>query len=160
MWFRKRTSSEGQRKEREYRDIATEQKTDSEDHSPKRVFSEEDNVEDSDVDIDMLEDVGSEDNDDDDYSGKADADDIEFGDLVTPDADRKKKKQTSHLAEHFGVRWSLRLAGGTDQPVENRDLGTKNILRQRPTRNSALDSIVIPDSDDENRTENATSEVI
>lgn len=145
MWFRK-TSPEERREESEDREIVREGNIDSEDHSPKNVCSEEDYVEDSDVDIDMLQDAGS---DDDDYSGKADVDDSCCGDSATSEVGRKKK-QTSHLARRFGARWSKRLAGGTAEPfVENRNLGTKNILRQRPTRNSALESIVIPDSDDD-----------
>ncbi|PON65614.1 hypothetical protein PanWU01x14_116260 [Parasponia andersonii] len=150
---KKRTSPEDE-EEREDSEIATERKTDLEDHSPKRNSSEEDNVEDSDVDIGLLQDVGSDEDDDDDFSGKGDADDSGFRDSATSEVDRnrkkKKQKQTSRLAEHFGVRWSQRLVGGTGQPsVGNKNLRAKNILRQRPTRNSALDTIVIPDSDDE-----------
>lgn len=54
------------------------------------------------------------------------------------------------------VAMSIRLAGDNIQPVvENRNLGTKNRLRQRPLCNSALDSIFIPDSESENSSEDA-----
>lgn len=49
-----------------------------------------------------------------------------------------------------GVRWSKRLAGVTDQTAaETIKAKTMNLVRQRLLRNSALDSIVVPDSDDE-----------
>lgn len=49
-----------------------------------------------------------------------------------------------------GVRCSKRLAGVPSHSIlESRGLTTKQTLRQRPTRNSALESIMILDSDEE-----------
>ncbi|KAM7459411.1 hypothetical protein LguiA_036405 [Lonicera macranthoides] len=60
-----------------------------------------------------------------------------------------------------GSRWSKRVAGNGDvaHPVpENRNLGAKNRLRQRPQRNTALESAVAPDTeDDENSSAEDTS---
>lgn len=60
-----------------------------------------------------------------------------------------------------GSRWSKRLAGAAAHAVE--EMGTlhmKKLLSQRPTRNSALDLAIIPDSDDENPLGNASSKII
>ncbi|XP_062097487.1 DDT domain-containing protein DDR4 [Humulus lupulus] len=133
----KRTSPKERRKEREGSEIASESETDPEDPFPKRFCTKDDNVEDSNVDIAMLKDDGS----DDDYSGKEDVDDSGCRDSATSEVSRKENRP-------FGARWSTRLAGGTAHPsMEHRNLGTKNISRQRPTHNSAMDSIVVPDSD-------------
>ncbi|ESW09094.1 hypothetical protein PHAVU_009G099500 [Phaseolus vulgaris] len=49
-----------------------------------------------------------------------------------------------------GVRCSNRLAGVPSHAIlESRGLTTKQTLRQRPTRNSALESIILSDSEDE-----------
>ncbi|XP_027356888.1 DDT domain-containing protein DDR4 [Abrus precatorius] len=49
-----------------------------------------------------------------------------------------------------GVRCSKRLAGVASHTIlESRGLATKQRLRQRPTRNFAVESIIISDSDDE-----------
>ncbi|WCJ29791.1 DDT domain superfamily [Euphorbia peplus] len=61
------------------------------------------------------------------------------------DANDKKRSQRA-----FGTRWSTRLAEDKNRPVaETRNLASKNRLRQRPTRNSALDTVVL-DSEDDN----------
>ncbi|KAL5558297.1 hypothetical protein UlMin_034508 [Ulmus minor] len=130
--------------------VAANGTTDSEDSSNKGdgdSYSAGDHIDISDeedsIDFDMLQDVGREDDDNDkDYDGKADEDDFEL--------ERSNNQTDSFAWKPVGVRMSSRLAKGTNDPfVENRNLGTKNRLRQRPTRNSALDTIVIPDSDDE-----------
>ncbi|RVW53998.1 DDT domain-containing protein DDR4 [Vitis vinifera] len=57
-----------------------------------------------------------------------------------------------------GLRWSIRLAETSSHPVAGtRSPGTKNRLRQRPTRNTAMESIIIPDSEDGNSSENTNS---
>lgn len=43
--------------------------------------------------------------------------------------------------------------------VKTKSLGAKHRLRQRPTHNSALNSDVVPDSDDENVPENTKKEI-
>lgn len=49
-----------------------------------------------------------------------------------------------------GVRCSKRLAGVPGHAVpESRGLTAKQRVRQRPTRNTAIESIVVPDSEDE-----------
>ncbi|KAF4388194.1 DDT domain-containing protein DDR4 [Cannabis sativa] len=136
----KRTSPKEQRKEREGSE------TNPNDPSPKRVCSKDDSAQDSDVDIVMLEDGGSDDN----YSGKEDVD-VDDDDSGSRDsATSEEGAKENHPAKNFGSRRSTRIAGDTAHPsMENRNFGMKNILRQRPTRNSSMDAIVIPDSDDE-----------
>lgn len=60
----------------------------------------------------------------------------------------RSEAQTSRAVSYpKGVRQSERLTGVPNHSVqENR---AKQRLRQRPTRNSAMESIVIPDSEDE-----------
>lgn len=59
---------------------------------------------------------------------------------------------SSHAAVSYpkGVRSSKRLAGVAGYTIlESRGLAAKQRLRQRPTRNSAIESIVVADSEDE-----------
>ncbi|BAT78233.1 hypothetical protein LR48_Vigan04g211400 [Vigna angularis] len=67
------------------------------------------------------------------------------GELVNSEA------LSSHAVSYpKGVRCSKRLAGVPSHAIlESRGLTTKQTLRQRPTRNSALESIMILDSEDE-----------
>ncbi|KAF5461494.1 hypothetical protein F2P56_017586 [Juglans regia] len=110
---------------------------------------------DSDIESDVLQEVGIDDeNEDEDYYGKkVDIDDDGCCDLGYSEPDRNRATLDSQKANDFCTQKleETRLTGATAHAdVSNRGLGTKNRLRQRPTRNSALDSIVIPDSDDEN----------
>ncbi|KAK2661145.1 hypothetical protein Ddye_007678 [Dipteronia dyeriana] len=91
-------------------------------------------------------------NDDDDGD-----DDVDYNDngseLGNSDEERSNVSRTNHAAvivpKHVGSRWSIRLAGGSNHPdVETRNLGTQNRLRQRPTRNSALDTVVLDSESD------------
>ncbi|KAG5562642.1 hypothetical protein RHGRI_005387 [Rhododendron griersonianum] len=60
-----------------------------------------------------------------------------------------QKQNGSFAHKRFGFRWSERLAGtGNVSASENKNLGAKNRSRQRPTRNSALEAEVVPDSED------------
>lgn len=65
--------------------------------------------------------------------------------------------RSSHAVSYpKGVRWSMRLAGVSGHTIlESRGLTTKQRLRQRPTPNSAIESVV-PDSDDEAAQEGKT----
>lgn len=69
------------------------------------------------------------------------------------------KKELGPIAHKpRGSRWSKRVAGNGNaaHPVpENRNLGAKNRLRQRPQRNTALESAVVPDTEDD---ENSSAE--
>ncbi|TKY74659.1 Remodeling and spacing factor 1 [Spatholobus suberectus] len=58
---------------------------------------------------------------------------------------------SSHAVSYpKGVRCSKRLAGVASHTIlESRGLTTKQRLRQRPTRNSAIESIIVLDSEDE-----------
>lgn len=114
---------------------------------------------DSDTESDVLQQVGIDDEKkDSDYCAKMDDD---GGDFENSEADGNHAMLHSQKANGFGTqkysgeRWSERLAGATSDVVaENRSLGTNNRLRQRPTLNSALDSNVVPDSEDEDVPEN------
>ncbi|XP_024020798.1 DDT domain-containing protein DDR4 [Morus notabilis] len=128
-----------------------ERKTDSDDDLPKRDCAGDasSGKKDDAMDIDLVQEV---DTDDDDYdcSSKGDVDDSDFSDSGKPELDVKNKNAGCDAPKHFGSRWSLRLAGFTNESfVENRYLGTKNRSRQRPVHNSALDAVVIRDSEDD-----------
>ncbi|XP_020228079.1 DDT domain-containing protein DDR4 [Cajanus cajan] len=58
---------------------------------------------------------------------------------------------SSHAVSYpKGVRCSKRLAGVASHTIlESRGLTTKQRLRQRPTRNSAIESVIVSDSEDE-----------
>ncbi|KAL2346824.1 hypothetical protein Fmac_000824 [Flemingia macrophylla] len=59
--------------------------------------------------------------------------------------------QSSHAVSYpKGVRCSKRLAGVASHTIlESRGLTAKQRLRQRPTRNSAIESVIVSDSEDE-----------
>uniref|UniRef100_A0A5B7BG64 DDT domain-containing protein DDR4 n=1 Tax=Davidia involucrata TaxID=16924 RepID=A0A5B7BG64_DAVIN len=129
----------------------------------------------SDTESDKLQEVDDDDDDDDDdeYDGEKDDNnnnnedgssssnsdkennDIENGNRVT----HHSRKQISSLAHKpVGPRWSKRLAGIDSHPVSDaRNLAAKNRLRQRPTRNTALESAVVPDSEDGNSSEDVNN---
>lgn len=117
---------------------------------------------DSDTESDVLQEVGIDDeNKDSDYCGKMDDDTDDGGDLENSEAERNHAMHHSQKVNGFGTqklrgeRWSKRLAGATSDVVaEPRSLGTNNGLRQSPTRNSTLDSLAVPDSEDEDVPEN------
>ena len=123
---------------------------DSQETDTDSSFGKKGDSMDNDTANDMLQEVGIDDeNDNDDYCGKKD-DDIDDGsDLGNSEADRNHATLDSQKPSNF-----------TSHPVvETRSLGAKNRLRQRPTHNSALDSLVVPDSDDENLPENTNKEI-
>ncbi|KAL5783230.1 hypothetical protein ACOSP7_008259 [Xanthoceras sorbifolium] len=119
------------------------------------------------TDSDRLQEAGKDDDDnvdeddDDDYNDKKDDDNGNGSDSSNSDEERINHSKRNHAAvreqKHMGSRWSERLAGGSSHlDAETRNLGTKNIMRQRPTRNSALDTVVL-DSDDEKSLEHTNS---
>ncbi|XP_059644673.1 DDT domain-containing protein DDR4 [Cornus florida] len=114
---------------------------------------------------------GGDDDDDDDYESdgnKDDGDDKHGSDSSNSNKENNNLGNRNHTTLDsreqivnfddkpfgFGTRWSLRLAGTTDHPVSD-TRGAKNRLRQRPTRNTALENAVVFDSEDENSLENA-----
>ena len=62
----------------------------------------------------------------------------------------RSKRQTCHAAsKSSGFGWGMRVSETSRHPVAaTRSPGMKNRLRQRPTRNTAMESIVVPDSED------------
>lgn len=147
--------------------------SDTEDGMLKEVNSDEDDSDycgnkdddssmDSDTKCEMLKEVHSDD-DDSDYGGKKDDDYNKYSDSGDSEVHESNKKTGCVARENVeqkrsvaqkpvvGVRWSLRLAGASSHPVvENRSMRTKNRLRQRPTHNSALVPLAVPDSEDDN----------
>ncbi|BBG95421.1 hypothetical protein Prudu_003961 [Prunus dulcis] len=115
----------------------------------------------SDTSSDRIEEVASDDDDNNwDDGGTKDKDKGDHSDSGKSETDKNHAQTDSIALKPMGVRWSKRLAGDTSHPVlENRNLGTKNRSRQRPICNSALDSVVRQDSDDENSSEHANSEI-
>ncbi|XP_027902542.1 DDT domain-containing protein DDR4 isoform X1 [Vigna unguiculata] len=91
----------------------------------------------------------SDDDDDDGYDvenhGSSEEENCVDGELVNSEA------PSSHAVSYpKGVRCSKRLAGVPSHAIlESRGLTTKQTLRQRPTRNSALESIMVLDSENE-----------
>lgn len=108
----------------------------------------------SDTESDRLQEAGDGDdgNNDDDYDNKKDNDNGNGSDSSNSDYERnlgKRNHGAPLVQKPVGSRWSERLARGSNHPaMETRNLSTKNRYRQRPTRNSALDSIAV-DSDDD-----------
>nr|TKS11009.1 uncharacterized protein D5086_0000076110 [Populus alba] len=105
-----------------------------------------------------LDEAGNDDDDsDDDYDDKMDYDNRNRSGKSDEENETFGGK---NIARKFGSRWSSRLAGVASHPVvEAGNFGTKNRLRQRPMRNSALDSINVLDSDDETSSEHTASEI-
>ncbi|KAK9946145.1 hypothetical protein M0R45_011622 [Rubus argutus] len=129
-------------------------------HSGKKDDEESGNRS-SDTESHMLEDVGDDDDDNNWDDGTKDEDNGDLSDKgnCKPEKNNAKTDNIAQKWPAFGVRWSTRLAGGTsNQVVENRNLGAKNRSRQRPVCNSALDSVVIQDSEDENSEGHVNSE--
>lgn len=125
-------------------------------------LGKEDDPMDSDTKNEMLKEVHS-DADDSDYGGKKD-DDYNIGtDSSDSEVDETNEQSQAvgvvRKPVAVGVRWSMRLAGAVNHPVvENRNLRTKNMSRQRPTtRNSVLDPLVVPDTEDENSSKSLDS---
>ncbi|KAE8056457.1 hypothetical protein FH972_013230 [Carpinus fangiana] len=132
--------------------------TDSKDNSGKKGDSM-----DSDTESDVLQEVGIDDeNKDSDYCGKMEDDIDDGGEFENSEDDgnhatmlHSQKRNGFSTQKLRGERWSKRLAGATsDLVAKTRTLGTNNGLRQSPTRNSAIDSFVVLDSEDEDVPEN------
>ncbi|KAG6772726.1 hypothetical protein POTOM_024146 [Populus tomentosa] len=123
---------------------------DSKDNIEKGSFSESEN------ESDKLHEA-DDDDDDDDYDSKRDHDNGSGSDK----SDKENKIfGEKNIARKFGSRWSSRLAGVASHPaLEAGNLGKKSRLRQRPTRNSALDSNNVLDSDDETLSERTNREI-
>lgn len=99
---------------------------------------------------------------DDDSSRSKNSDEDCLGCTIDSPSNINHPKRQIHVSHRVaGSRWSKRLAGAAAHAVE--EMGTlhmKKLLSQRPTRNSALDLAIIPDSDDENPLGNASSKII
>ena len=115
-----------------------------------------DDLTDTDSKRDMLQEVDSDDtvyeieNHDDEEDNDDIANESANSERGTGHTGSSLKQKGNVATQPRGVRWSQRLVGESCHPVfETRCLTTKHRLRQRPTRNSALESIVITDSDDE-----------
>lgn len=145
--------------------------SDIKDEKIKEVSSHEDDNDccgknadhmDRDSEDEMLEGAHSDD-DDSDYGGKKD----DYSKYSQSDENNKKtscvarenvRQRKSVAQKPVGLRWSLRLAGSSNHSlVENRSMRTKNMSRQRPTHNSALGPVVVPDSEDENPSKSSDS---
>ncbi|KAB2614506.1 remodeling and spacing factor 1 [Pyrus ussuriensis x Pyrus communis] len=156
---KKKTSEEKMQENKRRRNGASEEN--SEDGSDKKDdymngdnndSGKKDETAGSDTASDMLEEFSTDDDDKNwgDRSGMKDEDDSDQSDSGNSEMD-KTCAQTDGIAQKpVGVRWSSRLAGDSSHLVMDNRNFTKNRSRQRPICNSALDSVVIPDSDDEN----------
>lgn len=170
LWFRRSKSTKEQRIGKKHieqgKNASNGMRTSSEDS-----FGEKGDAG-SDTDSDRLQGAGNDDDDDDDvednkddYDGEKDDDDTNASDSGSSDKERnklgkRKDSTTLSVQKPLGLRWSPRLAGGSRHHVlETKNLGTKNRLRQRPTHNSALDSVVL-DSDDEKSAEHTNCGIL
>ncbi|KAJ7966082.1 DDT domain-containing protein DDR4 [Quillaja saponaria] len=107
----------------------------------------------SDRDIEDKSDASG--NEDDDNSGRMDEDDVHNNlgssekNVNHADVFPPKQMECKSRKQSREERRSRRLPGASSHPdLETRNLDTKNTLRHRPTHNSSLDSVVVPDSDD------------
>ncbi|KAI9393499.1 hypothetical protein POPTR_006G244800v4 [Populus trichocarpa] len=99
----------------------------------------------------------ADDDDDDDYDSKRDHDN---GSGSNKSDKENENFGDKNIARKFGSRWSSRLAGVASHPaLEAGNLCKKSRLRQRPTRNSALDSNNVLDSDDETLSKHTNREI-
>ncbi|KAJ0030389.1 hypothetical protein Pint_12770 [Pistacia integerrima] len=127
-------------------------------------YDEEGDSTGSDTDSDRLQETGDGDdeNSDDDYDNK-DNDNGNGSDSSNSHDERnlgKRNHGAPLVQKPVGSRWSERLARGSNHPaMETRNLSAKNRYRQRPTRNSALDSIAL-DSDDDKSSEQTNSKLL
>lgn len=144
MWFRETSTEERQKWNFEHEDMATDLK----DRSSNGGSSS-----DRETESDKFQEASGDDGDDDDYDGEKD-EEYEHGDNIDNSmkendgyVDSRSHETTLTLQQQKGSRYSKRLAGITSC-CRNQEPGLKNRLRQRPTKNSAID-IVIPDSDNE-----------
>ncbi|KAL3844142.1 hypothetical protein ACJIZ3_001545 [Penstemon smallii] len=89
----------------------------------------------------------SDDSSHEEYEEKKEDDANEYGDKVNS---QQQKQNTRLIHRSKDLRFSKRLAGipGHTLP-ESMNLGAKNKLRQRPSLNTAAESVVVPDSEDE-----------
>ncbi|WCA47157.1 hypothetical protein Tsubulata_013522 [Turnera subulata] len=165
------TDSEGTEAEKGSSDIGDMKKSNSLDSESESDRLQKPKSDDEDVDSesesDRLQQPKMDDEDNDvDYDVKED--NKNGSESGNSDEEKENLGNMNRVQKHFGPRWSRRLAGGSDPPdVETRNLVTKHRLRQRPVRNSALDSIldgaddtlsVVPDSEDENLSNCTNSE--
>jgi hypothetical protein len=78
--------------------------------------------------------------------------------------DNSEEHSTHAVSYPKGVRCSKRLAGVPGHTVpESMGLAAKQRVRQRPTRNTAIESTVVPDSEDEEhdgKTDHSESTVV
>ncbi|XP_044463470.1 DDT domain-containing protein DDR4-like [Mangifera indica] len=112
-----------------------------------------------DTESDRLQEAGDG---DDVYDNKKDSDNGNGSDSSNSDDQRNLGKTiygATSVQKPVGSCWSERLARDSNHPaMETRNLSTKSRLRQRPTRNSALDSIAL-DSDDDESSEETNSKL-
>lgn len=92
--------------------------------------------------------VDDDDGEDGEYDGMEEEESKASLDLHEPD---NENDSLGNRQKAPGVRWSKRLAEVANQTAEEtmKDK-TRNLLRQKLVRNSALASMVVPDSDEEN----------
>ncbi|XP_030464752.1 DDT domain-containing protein DDR4 [Syzygium oleosum] len=159
-----RLTTEDPRRRYKHRELSKEDDGHNEDtHSSEGI--DRNNIYDVSVtQINKLEEAGN-DNTDEEYDGKCSDDDgsrsnnLDEDCLVSTDSPSNinHPKRKIHVAHRVaGPRWSKRLAGAAAHAVEEtRKLHMTKLLRQRPNQNSALDSAIIPDSDDENPLEDS-----
>lgn len=159
-WFRKSRSTKEQRIEKKLikqgKDASTGLGTSSKDSSGEKGDSAGSDTESDRLQQDFKDGDDDDENEDDDYDGKKDDDNANASDSGNSDKERDNLGKRKHATAlpvwkpiTVGLCWSPRLAGGSsNHAMESKSLGAKNRLRQRPTHNSALDTIAV-DSDNE-----------
>lgn len=138
------------------KDASTGLGTSSKDSSGEKGDSAGSDTESDRLQQDFKDGDDDDENEDDDYDGKKDDDNANASDSGNSDKERDNLGKRKHATAlpvwkpiTVGLCWSPRLAGGSsNHAMESKSLGAKNRLRQRPTHNSALDTIAV-DSDNE-----------
>ncbi|XP_030548783.1 DDT domain-containing protein DDR4 isoform X2 [Rhodamnia argentea] len=155
-----RSTTEDQRRQYKHREFSKEDDSQNEDPDSSEGVGRN-NI--YDVPATQINKHGGAGNDytDEEYDGKCSDDDCSrsnnsdedcLGSTIDSPNNNNHPKRKIHVAHRVaGSRWSKRLAGAAAHAVEEtRELHMKKLLRQRPTQNYALESAIIPDSDEEN----------
>ncbi|KAK6119530.1 hypothetical protein DH2020_046731 [Rehmannia glutinosa] len=150
LWFSKRKTSEDRRQEEKPSQHAKRIETTSNDSNNSDSTSMDGKSTESDAERNSHQQRdNSDDSSHDEYDGENEDDDNNNG---NSDQEKVHSKEQNMRFGHRsrGLRFSERLAGIPGHTVsESLSLGLKNRLRQRPSVNTALESVVVPDSEDE-----------
>ncbi|KAL4560376.1 hypothetical protein LXL04_032526 [Taraxacum kok-saghyz] len=139
--------------------VTVEVKDDSEEDENNSTESENSKLETEDVSQDSSQDSGEESNENNGNHSSEDDDNEENNDDDDDSSEDESVKNLEIESGSFVGKKRKKDSGNDDDDEieEMRDFGTKKRLRQRPNRNSALESAIVCDTEDESSSENSDS---